>query len=165
MRLGRLLRHFLLPDWWVLRAFPKSVLKSIEQAVAASEHRHLGELRFVVEANLPVHGLLHNQSTRERAIELFSLLRIWDTEHNSGVLIYVQLIDRGVEIVADRGVVNAVDKEFWAAVCRRMEAAFRLGKFEAGTLDALSEITENLARHFPASGDNSNELPDSPLIR
>jgi uncharacterized membrane protein len=164
MRLGRLFRHLALPDWWLLRAFPKSSLKAIEQATAASEHVHQGEVRFVVEANLPLHGLLHHQSARARAIELFSRLRLWDTEHNSGVLVYIQLLDRRVEIVADRGIASRVDAAFWGGVCRRLEAAFGQGQYEAGALAALSEITVILAEHFPASADNPDELANTPVV-
>ncbi|MFZ4538274.1 TPM domain-containing protein [Propionivibrio sp.] len=164
MRPARLLRHLVLPDWWVLRAFPKSTLRTIEKAITTSESTHLGELRFVVEASLPMHSLLRDQSSRARAIELFSQLGVWDTEHNSGVLIYVQLIDRRVEIVADRGIDAKVGKTFWRAACRRMEAAFREGQFEKGTLLALNEITAALAEHFPASGKNPDELPNAPLV-
>jgi uncharacterized membrane protein len=165
MQAGRFLRHILWPDWWVLRAFPESALRTIEQAITDSERTHQGELRLVVEAGLPLHGLLRDQSPRARAIELFAQLGVWDTAHNSGVLIYVQLLDRCVEIVADRGIDARVDDAFWGAVCRRMEAAFREGRFESGTLIALKEITESLAENFPASGDNPDELPNAPLIR
>lgn len=167
MRLCRQLRHLILPHWWVLRAFPKSTLSAIKAAIAASESRHHGELRFVVEANFPLPGLLRGQSLRARAIELFSQLRVWDTEHNSGVLIYVQLIDRRVEIVADRGIDTQVGHEFWHEVCHRMEEAFRTGQYESGALQALAEITRVLVEHFPARGanhSNPNELPDSPLV-
>ena len=165
MRFGRLLRHLVVPDWWALRVFPKPLLQRIEAAVTASEHQHLGELRLVVEAGLPLHGLLHDQSPRARAVELFSQLRMWDTEHNSGVLIYLQLLDRRVEIVADRGIHARVGESFWNATCRGMEVAFREGRFEAGALDALNDITTALTMHFPAHGDNPDELPNSPLIR
>lgn len=164
MRLSRVLRHLVLPHWWVLRAFPKPALDAIERAIAASESSHSGELRFVVEGNLPVSSLLRDQSPRARAIELFSELRVWDTEHNSGVLIYLQLIDRRVEIVADRGIDAKVGHAFWRAVCRRMEQSFREARFETGALEALTEITEALTEHFPLAGDNPNELPDSPLV-
>jgi uncharacterized membrane protein len=160
----RLFRHLVLPDWWVLRVFPKPLLRTIEQAVTASERSHFGELRFVVEATLPIHCLLRDQSPRARAIELFSQLGIWDTENNSGVLIYVQLIDRRVEIVADRGINTRVGQTFWSAICRRIEQAFSEGRFEQGALLALSEITAALAEHFPASRDNPDELSNSPLI-
>jgi uncharacterized membrane protein len=149
-----------------LRAFPKPALRAIEQAIMESERTHQGEIRFVVEGNLPVRGLLRDQSLRARAVELFAQLGVWDTEHNSGVLIYVQLLDRRVEIVADRGIHAKVGDVFWNAICRRMEAAFREGQFESGALQALKEMTAALAEHFPASVcDNPNELPNAPLIR
>lgn len=169
----RVLRHLALPPWWVRRHFPAAVLRDIEQAVAASEARHRGELRLVVEGGLPLDSLWCGQSPRERAIALFAQLRIWDTAENSGVLIYLQLIDRRVEIVADRGIEARVGPEFWSAVCRRMETAFRAGQYRAGALRALEEITEALATHFPAAGgdannpdnrNNPNELPDRPVL-
>jgi uncharacterized membrane protein len=164
MKLSRVLRHLLLPHWSVLRAFPKPVLGAIERAIAASEASHQGELRFVVEAGLPLPALWREQSPRARAIELFSQLRVWDTTQNSGVLIYLQLIDRRVEIVADRGIDARVGQAFWSAVCRRMEQAFREGHFETGSLAALGEISQALSEHFPPSGDNPNELPNPPLV-
>lgn len=164
MRIKRLFRHLLLPHWWVLRAFPASLLRRIEDAVAASEAAHRGELRVVVEANLPLPGLLQGQSVRERAIELFSQLRVWDTEENSGVLIYLQLIDRRVEVVADRGINARVGQDYWNGVCRRMEAAFRTGNFEGGTLHALSSISEALSEHFAVRAENPDELPNAPLV-
>lgn len=164
MRLRRLFRHLVLPGWWLLRAFPKSSLKAIEQATAVSERVHQGEVRFVVEANLPLHGLLHHQSARARAIELFSQLHLWDTEHNSGVLVYVQLLDRRVEIVADRGIACRVEAAVWSAVCRRLEAAFVQGQYETGALAAVAEITAILAEHFPASADNPDELANAPVV-
>ena len=164
MRLSRLLRHLVWPDWWMLRAFPKPVLRTIEQAISQSERSHLGELRFVLEASLPVSALLHNQSSRARAIALFAQLGVWDTENNSGVLIYVQLNDRRVEIIADRGINVRVDAAFWSTLCRRMEKAFHEGGYESGVLLALNEITQVLTQNFPASEDNLGELPDAPLI-
>lgn len=164
MHWRRLFRHLVLPGWWLLRAFPKSSLQAIEQATAASERVHLGEVRFVVEAHLPLYAVLQQQSARARAIELFSQLRLWDTEHNSGVLVYVQLLDRRVEIVADRGIASRVDAAFWRDVCRRLEAAFGEGQYEAGALLALSEITAILAEHFPAGMDNPDELANAPVV-
>jgi len=164
MRIGRLIKHLLWPDWWVLRAFPKPVLRRIEQAITASESRHQGELRFVIEANLPLAGLLRDQSPRQRAVELFGQLGVWDTEHNCGVLIYLQLIDRRVEIVADRGIHQRAGDAFWSAVCARLESSLRNGQHEPGVLRALGEISAVLAEHFPASSDNPDELPNAPLI-
>lgn len=160
----RFLKHALVPQWWAMRAFPPATLAAVEAAIAASELRHSGELRFVVEAALPPAQLLAGCTARARAIELFSQLRVWDTEANSGVLIYVQLLDRKVEIVADRGIDARVGQDFWNAVCARMQAAFRAGRFAAGALAAIDEITAALAGHFPPGGENPNELPDRPLV-
>lgn len=164
MDVSRLLRHFLIPSWWARRDFTRETMRALERAVAASEASHRGELRFAVEAALPLGAALRGQSARSRAIDLFSQLRVWDTADNSGVLIYLQLVDRRVEIVADRGIDAKVGQAFWNAVCRRMEQAFRAGDFEGGALAALGEITAELVRHFPASGDNPNELPDAPVV-
>ena len=164
MKVRRLLRHFVAPRWWAMRPFPKKTLAAIEHAIAASEASHRGELRFAVEGALPIGDLVHGKSPRRRALDLFSQLRVWDTADNSGVLIYLQLVDRRVEIVADRGIDAKVGQEFWNAVCRRMEQAFRAGDFEGGALAALGEITAELARHFPSAGNNPNELPDAPVV-
>lgn len=164
MDTSRLLRHLALPSWWLRRAFPPAALAAIEAAIAASEAQHRGELRFVVEAGLPLAELLHGAAPRQRALELFASLRVWDTEDNSGVLIYVELVDRRVEIVADRGIDARVAEDFWRSLCRQMEAAFVAGNFLDGSLVALAAITRELALHFPPGGDNPNELPDRPLL-
>lgn len=164
MSLARICKHALVPHWWAMRAFPEALLGAIETAIAASETRHGGELRFVVEGPLPTAALLSGKTSRQRAVELFAQLHVWDTEHNSGVLIYVQLIDRKVEIVADRGIDARVGQVFWEAVCSRMQAAFRAGNFESGACAAIAEVTEVLAQHFPAGEENPNELPDRPLV-
>ena len=163
MQLGRLLHHLAIPDWYSQRAFSLAALRRTEQAIAASERRHCGELRLVVEASLPLTALLRDQSTRQRAIALFGELGVWDTEHNCGVLIYLQLLDRRVEIVADRGIHRRVGDAFWNAVCRRLEAFFQDGQYESGVLRALDEITAALAEHYPAAADNPDELSNTPL--
>ena len=167
MRILRALKHLLAPPWLARRAFPRSAQRAIEAAVATAEQRHCGELRFVAEAGLPTGDLLHGISARQRAVELFSRLRVWDTAHNSGVLIYVQLVDRRVEIVADRGISAVVDQAAWDAVSRTMETAFRAGDFRGGALTAIARIGELLAAHFPASGasaENPDELPNRPML-
>jgi len=164
MSVKRILRHFLAPHWIVRSAFPRGALTRIEAAIRTSEATHDGELRFAIEAGLELLPLLRGVSPRERAVEIFSRLRVWDTEHNSGVLIYVQFVDHRIEIVADRGINARVEQQQWDAICRRMEVAFRARQFEAGVLDGLAEVTALLARHFPPVGDNPNELPDSPVV-
>ena len=164
MKLRRIVKHLFAPHWIIARAFPRRTLAAIENAIRASEKSHDGELRFAVEAGLHPLPLWRGKTARQRAHEVFSGLRVWDTEHNSGVLIYVQLVDRRIEIVADRGISAKVLQHEWDAICRRMEAAFREKQFEHGALNAIEEITALLARHFPPRGDNLNELPDRPAI-
>lgn len=164
MEFVRLMRHLLLPDWWAMRDIPAASRLAVEAAIVRSEKLHRGELRFVAEAGLPVDSLWCGQSTHERAVELFSQLKVWDTEHNSGVLIYLQLVDRRVEIVADRGIDGKVGAAFWATVCGEMETAFRAGHFEAGVIAAIDSITQELARHFPADANNPDELPNTVVV-
>ena len=160
----RILKHLFTPHWVVNRAFSRRTLKAIERAIGESEKTHDGEMRFAVEAGIHLWPLLHGQTARQRAHEVFSGLRVWDTEHNSGVLIYVQLVDRSIEIVADRGINAKVAQHEWDAICRCMEAAFREKRFEHGALKAIEEITALLARHFPPRGAKPNELPDKPVV-
>jgi uncharacterized membrane protein len=140
------------------------VLRKIEQAIKASERQHDGELSFVVEAGLPLSYLFLKRSSRRRAQDLFARLKVWDTEHNSGVLIYVQLVSHHIDIVADRGIGAKVAQAEWAAICRAMEKSFRDGKFAEGALEAIERATVLLARHFPPRGENPNELPDKPVL-
>jgi len=164
MSVARVFRHLFAPHWLVRRCFPRATLARIEAAIRDSERSHGGELRFAVEAGLHLMPLLKGVTPRQRACEEFSRLGIWDTEHNSGVLIYLQLIDRRIEIVADRGISAKVGQHRWDAICRRMEAAFRAGRFEDGALEAIREITALLAEHFPARPANPDELPDRPVV-
>lgn len=164
MSLIRAFRHLLAPDWLVYRRFPRASLRRIEEAVRKSETLHRGELRVAIEAGIGLLPLLRGAAPRSRALEAFARLRVWDTEENSGVLIYLQLVDRDIEIVADRGVSAKVGQAQWEAICRRMEAAFRAGHFEEGVHEGIAEITSLLRRHFPARGENPDELPDRPVV-
>jgi len=159
-----LCKHLLMPPWLAARRFGPALLAEIGAAVEAAEASQRGEIRFVVEGPLPWADLRHGRSARQRAGELFGRLGVWDTEENSGVLIYVQLVDRRIEIVADRGIGAKVAQAQWDSVCRRMEKAFRGGQYEAGALAAMDEITALLAQHFPPRSDNPNELPDKPVV-
>jgi hypothetical protein len=163
MNLRRIARHLLIPDWWAHRAFSKSILDRIDTAVHESEKLHRGELRFVIEGDLELAALLRDVTPRERAQEVFAKMRVWDTEENSGVLIYVQLIDRRIEIVADRGISAKVEQPEWDVICSTMESAFRAGRFESGALDAIDAISRLLNQHFPARSDNPDELPNRPV--
>jgi len=160
----RILKHLFAPPWIVYRALPRAALGRIAAAIRESERSHSGELRFAVEAGLHLVPLLRGVTPRQRARELFAQLNVWDTEHNSGVLIYVQLVDGTIEIVADRGISAKVAPADWQAVCRRMQEAFRAGQFEQGVLAGIREITALLRRHFPAREANPNELTDKPAV-
>ena len=160
----RVFKHLLVPQWLVRRAFPSATLSAIEHAVTASEKRHTGELRFVAEGGLPWHELWQNHSPRQRAADLFSQLRVWDTEHNCGILIYVQWVDHAVEILADRGIAARVPQSEWDAICREMEAAFKRGDYEGGALAAIARASSLLATHFPMTAGDRNELSDKPLV-
>lgn len=164
MRIGRIGRHLLANRWRVRRAFPPRALAAIAQAIAASEATHAGQIRFVVEGALDGRPLFCDQASRERALDVFSQLRMWDTARNSGVLIYVLLADRNVEIVADRGIDAAVGHAAWEAICAAMESEFRNGHFERGALAGIAAVTAHLAAHFPKTGDTRNELPDTPVV-
>ncbi len=164
MNLLRFLKHITTPGWVARRGFTKETLSKIEKAIRASEREHDGELRFAVEGPLPFLYLIHDRKPRLRAEDIFSQLRVWDTEHNSGVLIYVQLVDRRIEIVADRGIAAKVEQTEWNAICRAMEKAFKEKRFAEGALQAIERMTVLLARHFPPRGKNSNELPDKPVV-
>jgi uncharacterized membrane protein len=164
MDIKRILKHLLMTPWRMRAAFPPATLQAIEREIRASRSLHVGEICFVVEGALHGARLYRGQSPRERALEVFSLLRMWDTEHRNGVLIYVLLADRAVEIVADRGVHARVGAHEWAAVCRRMELAFRERRFESGAIAGIESVTRHLAAHFPARAGDSNELPSSPVV-
>ncbi|WP_225587386.1 TPM domain-containing protein [Methylomonas fluvii] len=127
MQVIRFLKHIVSGPWRVRLAFPLRSLQAIEAAITESEALHLGEIRFVVESALEIGELLQGVTPRQRALEVFSQCRIWDTEHNSGVLIYLLLADRDVEIIADRAIHARVGEAVWAGVCKQMEAQFRAG--------------------------------------
>ncbi len=149
----------------VKRVFPEAALIAIEKAIARTETSHEGEIRFAVEAALNTLSLLKGQTGRERAVEVFSHLRVWDTEQNNGVLIYLLLADRDVEIIADRGINVRVRNDEWESICRKMESAFAGGQFESGVISGIEAISGHLREHFPTeTGGGENELPDRPVI-
>ncbi len=161
----RVLKNLLAGPWQVHRHFPKAVMQRIQAEIKKSESLHQGELRFAVEAGLHWRPLLRGFTGRDRAIEVFSQLRVWDTEHNTGVLIYLLLADRDVEIVADRGIHARVGEKVWRDICHAMETHFRQGRFEQGVIEGVQAITAQLQLHFPATRNaNPNELPDAPVV-
>jgi hypothetical protein len=169
-RIQRLLRHRWFDERTLRHALPSAALEHLAQQVRLSEQRHSGEIRIYVEAGLPSSYLWRPASTpeivRQRALALFGKLRVWDTEHNNGVLIYLLLAEHAIEIVADRGVNRHVSAAQWQAMMARMGAAFRAGHFEDGLAQAVAEISAVLVQHFPVATEetNLNELPDAPVV-
>ena len=137
-------------------------MSAIENAIRESEKLHDGEIRFAVEAALHPAQLWRGVSARARAIEIFAELGVWDTERNNGVLLYLLLADRDVEIVADRGFNGKVSAEEWERVCRRMEAALREGRHGDAVVAGVEAVSPIIARHFPPRPGGRNELPDAP---
>jgi uncharacterized membrane protein len=164
MSIKRIAKHLVQHHWRTKQIFPQNVLDRIEQTIKHSEATHSGQVRFVVEGALDGGPLFRNQSARARALDVFAHLRIWDTAHNSGVLIYLLLADRDVEIIADRGIDAKVGAEGWERICRAMEAEFRSGQFERGVIDGIAAVSRELAKHFPPGGPHPNELPDEPVV-
>ncbi|MEQ1438345.1 TPM domain-containing protein [Fontimonas sp. SYSU GA230001] len=163
--MSRILRHLCSGGFALRRRFGADTLAAIERAVRDCETRHAGEIRFAVEAALPLGNLWRGQAPRERAIDVFAQLRVWDTEHNNGVLIYVLLADRDVEIVADRGVAGGVvATDEWERCCRIMEDHFRAGRFREGAIAGIEAVADVLARHPPGPRSRANELPDRPVV-
>lgn len=161
----RSLKHLCTGTLALRRSFDADTLAAIEQAVKACESRHAGEIRFAVEASLSPGALWRGQTPRERAIEVFSTLRVWDTEHNNGVLIYVLLADHDVEIIADRGVGQPrVPAAAWESCCRVMESHFRAGRFRDGAVAGVEAVATVLAGYPPNRADAGNELPDAPAV-
>jgi hypothetical protein len=161
----RWIRHLFLDDLARRRAFPRAVLQAIERGVAEQEQRHRGELRVAIEGGLPLSALSRGQSARERALEHFARLRVWDTDDNAGVLLYVLLADRRVEIVADRGIHARVGAAAWETICGAMQREFAAERFEAGVLTGIAAVSDLLAQHFPAQdGANPDELPNAAVV-
>jgi uncharacterized membrane protein len=164
MNIGRIGRHLVEHRWRVRRIFPPQVLAAIEQAIRAGEGTHSGQVRFIVEGALDGAPLFRDQPARERALDIFSQLRIWDTAHNNGVLIYLLLADRDVEIIADRGIDARVGAAGWEKICAEMENSFRAGNFAGGVIKGIQAVSRQLAAHFPRHGGGTNELPDTPVV-
>jgi len=160
----RVLGHLFTDHWSVRKRFPPRTMRAIERAIGEQEQRHDGELRFAVEGSLPFWELVRGVSARHRALELFSQLRIWDTERNCGVLIYLLLADKRVEIVADRGIHKQVGEAAWEAICGAMQREFAAGRFEQGVITGVQAVSDLLATHFPPRDGKPDELPNEPIV-
>lgn len=160
----RSLRHLFASEAGTRRRFPPAALASVEQAVGAAEQRTSGQIRVAIETALELPHLWSGRTPRERALDVFGELRVWDTELANGVLIYVLMADRDVEIVADRGAAARIPDTEWEAVCRLMEEHFRAGRFEQGAVAGVAAAGALLERHFPPRRGGRDELPNQPSL-
>jgi uncharacterized membrane protein len=161
---SRMMRHLFTTTAMGQRAFPPSTLKAIQTAIVKGEALHRAEIRLIIEPALPIRAVLDGTSSRERARELFAHYRIWDTEENCGVLMYINLADHKVEIVADRSAGRALSAHDWQAVCRTMTKGFASGAFHDSVVTALDQLNALLQIHFPDDGSRSNQLSNRPVI-
>jgi uncharacterized membrane protein len=166
-RLLRILKHRVRDDTDTRRAIRPDVVRRLQQRVQSSERQHSGEIRVCVEAGLPLSYLWRGLSARDRAVTMFGKLRVWDTAHNNGVLIYLLLAEHAIEIIADRGLNAHVSPAQWAAIVGTMREAFRAGRHEQGLNAAIDAVDALLRQHFAMTPglDNPNELPDAPDLR
>jgi uncharacterized membrane protein len=162
--MGRAWRHLTSSSAEARRAFPEATLGAIGEAITAGEQTHRGEVRLIVEKGLSFDDAWDGVTNRQRALALFADYGVWDTEDNCGVLIYINLAEHKVDIVADRGIDRKIDSATWQAVCRTMTDGFRNGQFHEATLTAIGQVNALLREHFPANGARPNELPDRPLM-
>jgi uncharacterized membrane protein len=164
-RAARTCRHAMTGQSVGRRAFPTPALAAIGAAIGEGERQHRAELRLVVEAALPATLAWRGVSNRERALALFIEYGVWDTEENCGVMVYVNLAERKVDIVADRHIDRKIDAATWQGVCNTMTSGFARGNYQDSTIKAIAQINALLVRHFPATGERPNELPDQPVMR
>jgi uncharacterized membrane protein len=162
----RLFGHFLSTSRAAKRAFPGETLEAIQSAIGDGEQSHRAQLKLIIEPALPLSDILEGTTPRGRAHMLFSRYRIWDTEENSGVLIYINLADRAVEIVTDRGVGRVLHQNDWEEVCTIMTQGFAQHRYHDSALAGINHVNRLLVARLPASGFNTrtNELSDRPVI-
>lgn len=171
MRLKRFFKHRWVNDRAIRQQLPSELLFRLERRVGASEQRHSGEIRICVETSLPLRYLYRTAPTatlvRERALEMFATMGVWDTANNNGVLIYLLDVEHAIEVVADRGLNSRMDATAWGCLVTEMGTAFKRGDYEGGLTRALEEVSAVLVQHFPlgAGEVNPNELPDAPIVR
>ncbi len=164
MQAARVLHHLFATHWGTRRRFTSEVLARIEKSLRWIERQHAGELRFAIETAFDLPELWYGVTPRQRALQVFGQLGVWDTEGNNGVLIYVLMADHAVEIVADRAIAARVPQADWGAVCREMETHFRAGRFAEGSDAGIAGVGRLLAAHFPGQGGDRNEQPDAPVL-
>lgn len=162
--LPRIWRHLVTTSAGSRRAFPTAALNQIQKTIAKGETLHRAEVRLVIEPSLSIQDVLNGTSSRERALELFSLYDIWDTEENCGILIYIELADHQVEIVTDRGVNRIISESEWQDICQTMTRGFASNSYGDAVIAALEKLNALLHVRFPDDGSSVNQLSDRPII-
>ena len=163
--LKRALRHLGTGPGTARKIFPDAARHQIQVAVHKGEQHHRGEVRVVIEASLPLSLAWRGTSARERARALFGALEVWNTEDHSGVLLYINLADHAVELLADRGIDACVNPQAWQGICAQLTQGLAQDMSVEPVLDAIGQIHGLLTDHFPANvGRNPNELDDRPII-
>lgn len=162
MNFKRLFSHFIMTRWYMRSVFTDTALDAITDQIKLCESTHGGEIRVAIESELSTNALLRGQSPRERATEVFANLRVWDTDQRNGVLIYLCLADRAIEIIADRGLNGKVTDKEWHSVCQSLQALCAQGKYQQAICSAIHDVSLLLAKHFPCT--DRNELPDQPVM-
>lgn len=163
-KLKRAFRHLFTTNRAGKQAFPETTLQVIQEVITAGEKLHRAEVQLIVEPSLPLSEIWAGTSSRERAIELFSLHRIWDTEENSGILIYIDLADHQVEIIADRGINHVTTGEEWESVCQAMTRGFAQGNYHDSVVASLKLLNQILHEHLPDTENLPNQLPNRPIV-
>ena len=163
----RLWRHLWQSERAAWHAVPDNMTKGLTARVRASERRHAGQVMVCIEGALPLsYAWRAGRQTplsavmRQRAMAWFGRLRVWDTEHNNGVLIYLLLAERRIEIVADSGLMRHTSEAHWQAVLQALRHPLQQGDFESGLTQALESVSALLVAHFPLTDSRPNELPD-----
>jgi uncharacterized membrane protein len=164
MKPPRLLRHLFSTRWSTRRHFGPKVLADVEAAIREVESQHAGEIRFVVETALDLRELWRDLAPRQRALQVFGQLGVWDTAHNNGVLIYLLLADHVVEIIADRGISTRIAQAQWSEVCGEMQRHFAAGRFSEGSVAGIRSVGRLLAQHFPGRPRGADELPNQAVL-
>ncbi|MBP6346300.1 TPM domain-containing protein [Neisseriaceae bacterium CLB008] len=164
-KIMRWCRHLVTPTWRVRQLFPETLLREIEAGISASEQQHQGQLRFVIESSFNAAAIFSGMTPRERALEWFGSLRVWDTEHNSGVLVYISMADHAIEVIADRGINRQVDPQAWAEVCALIQAKFAQKAYADGLTEGLAAINALLLAHLPRDTPLVNELADEVVLK
>lgn len=163
--LMRFIKNIFFSPLVVYRYFPKSQKKVLKEAIELSESKHHAELRIVVEQRLSVLEVLRGVTSRQKAIDLFSLYRIWDTEKNNGVLIYLLLSENKIEIIADRGITKSLAKDYWSVILENVIITyFKKKEYVKGLLESVEKITVDMENLYPQVYEDENELSDEVIF-